>query len=302
MMGIAKTGAAVVGLLLLILVARKSLRRRQSDLEKALPELLKRGPVPVSELGPGRRRHAAAPARGPAQDPDRGPDGGPRPAQARRRGPAAARLAPRAPVSTATMSGRQKAAILLVSLGADASAAVFKHLRQDEIDELTLEIAGIGHVAARAQAERGRGVLRDGPRPGVHRRGRARVRAHDPREGARQRPRQRRHDAAVGLDPGEPVRVPAPHRRRPDPERDRQRAPADGGAGHGLPAGRHRRPGRQRAARRAAGRGRDAHRADGPHRARGDPRDRARARAQALAASSTRTSPRPAACAPWSTC
>jgi flagellar motor switch protein FliG len=44
------------------------------------------------------------------------------------------------------MSGRQKAAILLVSLGAEASAEVFKHLRQDEIDELTLEIAGIGHV------------------------------------------------------------------------------------------------------------------------------------------------------------
>jgi flagellar motor switch protein FliG len=47
----------------------------------------------------------------------------------------------------ATMTGRQKAAVLLVSLGADASAAVFKHLRQDEIDELTLEIAGIGHIA-----------------------------------------------------------------------------------------------------------------------------------------------------------
>jgi flagellar motor switch protein FliG len=45
------------------------------------------------------------------------------------------------------MSGREKAAILLVSLGAEASAGVFKHLRQDEIDELTLEIAGIGHVA-----------------------------------------------------------------------------------------------------------------------------------------------------------
>ncbi len=44
------------------------------------------------------------------------------------------------------MNGRQKAAILLVSLGAEASAEVFKHLRQDEIDELTLEIAGIGHV------------------------------------------------------------------------------------------------------------------------------------------------------------
>jgi flagellar motor switch protein FliG len=47
---------------------------------------------------------------------------------------------------TATMTGRQKAAILLVSLGAEAAAEVFKHLRQDEIDELTLEIAGIGHV------------------------------------------------------------------------------------------------------------------------------------------------------------
>ena len=48
--------------------------------------------------------------------------------------------------STRTATGRQKAAILLVSLGAEASAEVFKHLRQEEIDELTLEIAGIGHV------------------------------------------------------------------------------------------------------------------------------------------------------------
>jgi flagellar motor switch protein FliG len=48
--------------------------------------------------------------------------------------------------TTQTMTGRQKAAILLVSLGADASAAIFKHLRQEEIDELTLEIAGIGHI------------------------------------------------------------------------------------------------------------------------------------------------------------
>ena len=45
-----------------------------------------------------------------------------------------------------SVAGRQKAAILLVSLGAEASAAVFQHLRQEEIDELTLEIAGIGHV------------------------------------------------------------------------------------------------------------------------------------------------------------
>lgn len=45
------------------------------------------------------------------------------------------------------LHGRQKAAILLVSLGAEASAEVFKHLRQEEIDELTLEIATIGHVS-----------------------------------------------------------------------------------------------------------------------------------------------------------
>ena len=45
------------------------------------------------------------------------------------------------------MSGRQKAAILLVTLGTDASAEVFKHLRPDEIDELTLEIAGMGHIS-----------------------------------------------------------------------------------------------------------------------------------------------------------
>lgn len=45
------------------------------------------------------------------------------------------------------LSGRQKAAILMVALGESASAEVFKHLRADEIDELTLEIAGIGAVA-----------------------------------------------------------------------------------------------------------------------------------------------------------
>jgi len=50
-------------------------------------------------------------------------------------------------MSSSTMTGREKAAILLVSLGQDASAEVFKHLRQEEIDELTLEIAGMGHIA-----------------------------------------------------------------------------------------------------------------------------------------------------------
>jgi flagellar biosynthesis/type III secretory pathway M-ring protein FliF/YscJ len=39
--------------LLLLFMARKALRRRQSELEKALPELLSRGPVPVAELDKG---------------------------------------------------------------------------------------------------------------------------------------------------------------------------------------------------------------------------------------------------------
>jgi flagellar motor switch protein FliG len=49
--------------------------------------------------------------------------------------------------------GRRKAAILLVSLGTEASAEIFKHLRQDEIDELTLEIASLGTVSSSVKQE-----------------------------------------------------------------------------------------------------------------------------------------------------
>jgi len=40
-----------------------------------------------------------------------------------------------------TISGVQKAAILLIALGPEKSATVFKHLKEEEIEELTLEIA-----------------------------------------------------------------------------------------------------------------------------------------------------------------
>jgi flagellar M-ring protein FliF len=46
-----KTGAAGFGVLALALLAWRSLRRRQRGLERALPELLKSGPVSVAELG-----------------------------------------------------------------------------------------------------------------------------------------------------------------------------------------------------------------------------------------------------------
>ncbi len=42
---------------------------------------------------------------------------------------------------TADLSGTQKAAILLIALGPEKSSAIFKHLKEDEIEELTLEIA-----------------------------------------------------------------------------------------------------------------------------------------------------------------
>lgn len=45
-----------------------------------------------------------------------------------------------------SFSGKQKAAILLVSLGPDKAAEIFKHLRDDEIEQLTLEIANLGKV------------------------------------------------------------------------------------------------------------------------------------------------------------
>ncbi|MFN8109645.1 MAG: flagellar motor switch protein FliG [Thermoleophilia bacterium] len=45
------------------------------------------------------------------------------------------------------LTGRQRVAIVLVSLGERAGAEVFKHLKEDEIEELTLEIAGLGAIS-----------------------------------------------------------------------------------------------------------------------------------------------------------
>ena len=44
------------------------------------------------------------------------------------------------------ITGLQKAAILLISLGPERSAGIFKHLKEDEIEELTLEIANTRSV------------------------------------------------------------------------------------------------------------------------------------------------------------
>lgn len=44
------------------------------------------------------------------------------------------------------LTGKQKAALLLISLGPEVSAQVFKHLNEDEIEQLTLEIANVRKV------------------------------------------------------------------------------------------------------------------------------------------------------------
>src|ERR1700755_195833 len=44
------------------------------------------------------------------------------------------------------LKGRKKAAVLLVSLGPDKAAEVFKHLRDEEIESLSLEMAKLQRV------------------------------------------------------------------------------------------------------------------------------------------------------------
>jgi flagellar motor switch protein FliG len=46
------------------------------------------------------------------------------------------------------LNGKEKAAMLLISLGPDASAEIFKYLNEEEIEQLTLEIANIRKVSS----------------------------------------------------------------------------------------------------------------------------------------------------------
>ena len=51
------------------------------------------------------------------------------------------------------VSGLQKAAILLIALGPERSANVFKHLKEEEIEELTLEIANTRNITPKLKDE-----------------------------------------------------------------------------------------------------------------------------------------------------
>ncbi|MEA2493643.1 MAG: flagellar motor switch protein FliG, partial [Thermoleophilaceae bacterium] len=63
-------------------------------------------------------------------------------------GAAEARTLTPAPKLQSTLNGRQKAAVLLVSLGPERAAELLSHLHEEEIEALTLEMAKTRQVGA----------------------------------------------------------------------------------------------------------------------------------------------------------
>ncbi|MEI5906171.1 flagellar motor switch protein FliG [Bacillus spongiae] len=51
------------------------------------------------------------------------------------------------------LTGKQKAAILLISLGTDVASSVYQHLSEEEIEKLTLEISGVKKVQAESKED-----------------------------------------------------------------------------------------------------------------------------------------------------
>ena len=47
---------------------------------------------------------------------------------------------------TGRLTGKEKAAILLIALGTESASEIYKHLREEEIEQLTLEIANLRKV------------------------------------------------------------------------------------------------------------------------------------------------------------
>ncbi|MBE5949098.1 MAG: flagellar motor switch protein FliG [Lachnospiraceae bacterium] len=51
------------------------------------------------------------------------------------------------------LDGLQKAAVLLIALGPEKSSMIFKHLREDEIEQLTLEIANTRSISSQVKED-----------------------------------------------------------------------------------------------------------------------------------------------------
>ena len=56
-------------------------------------------------------------------------------------------------VQMSDVSGLTKSAILLIALGPEKSAKIFKHLKEDEIEQLTLEIANTRSVSPQTKED-----------------------------------------------------------------------------------------------------------------------------------------------------
>ncbi|MGN0326556.1 MAG: flagellar motor switch protein FliG [Lachnospiraceae bacterium] len=56
-------------------------------------------------------------------------------------------------MADAPLSGLQKAAILLIALGPEKSSTIFKHLKEDEIEDLTLEIANTRSISPQVKED-----------------------------------------------------------------------------------------------------------------------------------------------------
>lgn len=56
-------------------------------------------------------------------------------------------------MSIEDLGGLQKAAVLLISLGPEMSSQIFKHLKEEEIEELTLEIANTRSITAKLKED-----------------------------------------------------------------------------------------------------------------------------------------------------
>ena len=55
--------------------------------------------------------------------------------------------------SVGELDGLQKAAVLLITLGPEKAANIFKHLKEEEIEQLTLEIANTRSVSPSQKEE-----------------------------------------------------------------------------------------------------------------------------------------------------
>ena len=52
-----------------------------------------------------------------------------------------------------TLTPEQKAATVIVSLGADKASKIYKHLSESDIEKLTIEVAKLGHVSSEQTEE-----------------------------------------------------------------------------------------------------------------------------------------------------